>query len=108
MSRVAGLAYAVDGANIGVFDSHRCFRRLKVHACEEKYIEWRKKSTLNVGVRRRSSFAARISPMYGRSGQAAGITRPGRVFCGFPSWSEKQGPCPVRGFSFAKTKNRDW
>ena len=39
-----GLAYAVDGANIGVFDSHRCFRRLKVHACEEKYIERRKKS----------------------------------------------------------------
>lgn len=70
--RAIGLAYAVDGANIGVFDSRRCFRRLKVHACEEKYIEWRKKSTLNAGVRRRSSFAARILPMYGRSGQAAG------------------------------------
>lgn len=44
LSRVAVLAYAVDGANIGEFDSHRCLRRLNVHACEEKYIERRGKT----------------------------------------------------------------
>ena len=38
------MAYAVDGANIGEFDSHRCLRRLNVHACEEKYIERRGKT----------------------------------------------------------------
>ena len=100
MSRVAGLAYAVDGANIGVFDSHRCFRRLKVHACEEKYIERR-------GETKKLICGSHLACVW-QKGQAAGITRPGRVFCGFPSWSEKQGPCPVYGFSFAKTKNRDW
>ena len=72
MSRVAGLAYAVDGVSIGVFDSYRCFRRLKVYACEEKYIERRKKSALNAGVRRRSLSAVRISPMYGRFGGLTG------------------------------------
>ena len=66
------MAYAVDGANIGEFDSHRCLRRLNVHACEEKYIERRKKSTLNAEVRRRSLSAARISSMYGRFGGLTG------------------------------------
>ena len=66
------MAYAVDGANIGEFDSHRCLRRLNVHACEEKYIERRKKSTLNAGVRRRGLSAARISSMYGRFGGLTG------------------------------------
>ena len=70
--RAIGLACAVDGANIGEFDSHRCFRRLKVLAYEEKYIERRKKSTLNAGVRRRSLSAARISSMYGRFGGLTG------------------------------------
>ena len=42
--RHLGLANAVDGANIGEFDSHRCLRRLNVHACEEKYIERRGKT----------------------------------------------------------------
>ena len=66
------LAYAVDGANIGEFDSRRCFRRLNVHACEEKYIERRKKSALNAGVGRRSLSAVRISSMYGRFGGLTG------------------------------------
>ena len=66
------MAYAVDGANIGEFDSRRCFRRLKVLAYEEKYIERRKKSTLNAGVGRRSLSAARISSMYGRFGGLTG------------------------------------
>lgn len=42
--RAIGLAYAVDGANIGEFDSHRCVSRLKVLAYEEKYIERRGKT----------------------------------------------------------------
>ena len=66
------LGVCVDGANIGEFDSHRCLRRLNVHACEEKYIERRKKSTLNAEVRRRSLSAARISSMYGRFGGLTG------------------------------------
>ena len=85
------MAYAVDGANIGEFDSRRCFRRLKVLAYEEKYIERRKKSTLNAGVGRRSLSAARISSMYGRFG---GLTGDISLTYGRHMWRKPQKHTP--------------